>query len=349
MRIAFIIPKLSNHGPIIVAKDIIEYLTINKSCEIDVFYFDKEVEININCNSIRRIGLFERIDFDYYEIVHSHMLRPDFYIWYHRPVSKTTSFISTLHQNIFENLKGNYNAFIAFYFEKLWIKFINKQDVVVSLTDSMRKHYSSRIKSKMITIYNGRNLSTKKLADLSSEELSFLNDLKKSYKIIGAHCLLTKRKGIHQLVQALASLDNYALLIIGDGPELDNLKILAKKLKVDNRCVFLGYKKNATDYLIFFDLYVMSSYSEGFPLGLLEAAMYGLPVVCSRINIFQELFSELEVEFFEIDNIHSLSTSIENCYTKRHELGSSIKEKVLENYSTRSMAEKYFQLYKQIS
>ena len=103
MKIAYILPKLANQGPIIVAKDIID--NIKDRIElIDVYYFDDVVEIDFECN-IYKISFFDKIDFEKYDIVHSHMLRPDLYVWYHRKKSHIkTLFVSTLHQNIYENL-----------------------------------------------------------------------------------------------------------------------------------------------------------------------------------------------------------------------------------------------------
>ena len=85
MKIAFILPSLKNQGPIIVAKDIIEGL-INIVEQIDVYYFDKgegEAEVNFSCDT-HLISFYEKIDFNKYDVIHTHMLRPDMYVWFHR-------------------------------------------------------------------------------------------------------------------------------------------------------------------------------------------------------------------------------------------------------------------------
>ena len=144
MKIAFIIPSLINEGPVIVTKDIIEGL-INKVDLIDVYYFDeRENAISFPCNTYR-ISFFEKIDFNKYDVVHTNMLRPDLYIWYHRKKTDKCKFISTLHQIIYDNLKGNYNKLIAYIFEKIWVKILNKQDFIVYLTHLMANTYKNRI------------------------------------------------------------------------------------------------------------------------------------------------------------------------------------------------------------
>lgn len=343
IKIALIIPKLVNKGPVIVAKDIVDSLS-TKDIIFEVFYFDDVKEVEFACVT-KKINLFTKINFNDYDVVHTHMLRPDFYIWLHRRKHHHSYFISTLHQDIFENLKGDFNFFIAYIFQKLWLFFLKKQDVIITLTNVMKSKYESSLKDKLRVIYNGRNYNILNYK-IDNDELNILNDLKEKFKVIGSHCLLTKRKGIHQIINALVYLEDFAFIIVGDGKEMDSLIKLAKKNKVFNRCLFLGYKNNAASYLNFFDVYVMSSYSEGFPLSLLEAAQIRLPIVCSDIPIFRELFDTNNVVFFENDNIHSLSESIKFCYNNKEKLSQSFSELIKNNYSVNKMSEKYYKLYK---
>ncbi len=343
MKIAFILPKLANQGPIIVVKDIISII-IKQVELIDVYYFDDLVEVDFDCG-VYKINLFDKIDFNKYDVIHSHMLRPDFYIWYHRKKSDNSLFVSTLHQNIYDNLKGNYNLIVAFIFEKIWLFLLKKQDIVVTLTDVMKSFYIQKTQLNLKTIYNGRNSLEFSNSHINSDDLKIIDQLKKKYKIIGSHCLLTKRKGLHQIIKSLVYLKDYALVIIGNGNEFDELNKIAINLEVFDRCVFLGYRENAVSYLKFFDLYVMSSYSEGFPLGLLEAGLSKLPVVCSDIPIFRELFAENEVSFFELDNIVSLTEAISFCYKNKKVLSDLIYNKISENYSVLKMANNHINLY----
>ena len=344
MKIAFILPKLANQGPIIVAKDIID--SIKDQIElIDVYYFDDVVEIDFHCN-LYKISFFDKIDFEKYDVLHSHMLRPDLYVWYHRKKSHIkTLFVSTLHQNIYENLKGNYNSIVAFVFEIVWLFILKKQDIVVALTNEMKEFYLKKTKLNLTTIYNGRSINFHGLNQSVEPKESFFLDLKENYKVIGAHCLLTKRKGISQIVKSLQYLEDYCLVIIGDGKEMETLIKLSFDLNINDRCFFLGYKSNAVEYLKYFDIYVMASYSEGFPLGLLEAGLNRLPVVCSDIPIFRELFSEKEVCYFELDNIPSLFNSIKYTYENKENFSQMIYEVIKTKYSLEKMGDSYFQIY----
>jgi glycosyltransferase involved in cell wall biosynthesis len=305
------------------------------------------VELVFNCN-FYRINLFQKIDFNKYDVIHSHMLRPDFYVWWHRKKNNTPLFLSTLHQNIYDNLKGNYNSILAFLFEKIWLLLLKRQDIVVVLTDIMKNDYRKKTHLNLITIYNGRNYPAFHKPIINIDDIYKINQLKLQYKIIGSHCLLTKRKGIHQIIMSLEYLKDYALVIIGNGQELNKLKIIARDLGVLDRCFFTGYREDAISYLKYFDLYVMSSYSEGFPLGLLEAGLSELPIICSDIPIFRELFSENEVCFFELDNIYDLVEAINLSFDNKEKFSKSINKLISEKYSLSNMVINYLKLYQNV-
>jgi glycosyltransferase involved in cell wall biosynthesis len=89
----------------------------------------------------------------------------------------------------------------------------------------------------------------------------------------------------------------------------------------------------------------MSSYSEGFPLSLLEAGMAGIPVVCSDIQIFRELFSPKSVSFFRLDDILSLKLAIIHANTFRSSFSKNLSESIAEKYSVEIMGVNYIALY----
>lgn len=346
MKIAIIIPKLANQGPILVVKDLISEIK-DKVTLIDVYYFDDINEIELNCNCYR-ISFNDSIEFDNYDIIHSHMFRPDLYIWKNRKKIKKAKTISTLHQDIFKNLQSSYNFITAIVFEKIWLMALRSQHSVVTLTKTMEKHYKNNLSGVLLhTIYNGRAINSS-FNSLSSFEESFFQDLKSKYKVIGVLALLTKRKGISQIVRVLPYLKDYAVVIVGDGKEKERLAELSIRLNVSDRCLFLGYKKDAYRYLPIFDVYAMSSYSEGFPLSLLEAAQQKLPIVCSNIPLFKELFSDSEVSYFELDNIQSLKGAILKAINNKSYFSENIFLKTSKEYSVKKMAENYLNLYNEI-
>ena len=126
--------------------------------------------------------------------------------------------------------------------------------------------------SKYISnIYNNRyNLKFKTIYPPSFKTLNILNKRKssKSHICIGTVCRLSKEKGIENLIQIVAKFKNNLILkIVGDGPELENLKNLAKSLNIRKNIIFLGKINPNKISKIFknFDYFINSSDFEGFP------------------------------------------------------------------------------------
>ena len=341
MKIAFILPALKNVGPTIVVHDIVCNI-IDKVERVDVYYFDDSNDaLEFPC-STNKINFFKRIDFNQYDIVHSHMLRPDLYIWTHKNKSDKTKFISTLHQNIYDNLKDAYNPFIAFVFEKIWTFALKKQNYIVYLTEALRKMYIKRLHISNSVIYNGRDSYT--TSNKVSED-KYLSDLRKKYILLGVHCRVSKRKGIHQIIQVLHNFKNYRLIVIGDGAEVNHLKNMAEECDVTQQCVFMGYRNNATEYLKYFDFYIMPSYSEGFGLSLIEAAQNKLPIICSDIDVFRELFNEDEVSFFTPDKPETLIEAIKKAEKHKEKFSTNSYKKSITLYTAKVMRNNYLELY----
>jgi glycosyltransferase involved in cell wall biosynthesis len=84
------------------------------------------------------------------------------------------------------------------------------------------------------------------------------------------------KKGFRNLLEAFGFLESGVLLIAGEGPEREDLHRLARG---DVR--FLGQRDDVADLMAACDGFVQSSFVEGFPVALLEAASCGLPCVAT--------------------------------------------------------------------
>jgi glycosyltransferase involved in cell wall biosynthesis len=126
------------------------------------------------------------------------------------------------------------------------------------------------------------------------------------------------------------------------------LSYLANKLKVNDMCIFLGFKQNATDYLKYYDVYAMPSFSEGFSIALVEAALMKCSCVCSNIGQLMEMFNQDEVTFFKLKDKISLIDAIKNAYDNRKILGENAFKRASENYTVKIMDNRYLDLYKSL-
>lgn len=346
MKIAMLLPSLDNKGSLIVAKDIVNNTISNfpNFAEFQVFYFDDKRGLNFNCKTTK---IDFRTDFSFldFDIVHSHGFRTDKFLFKNRRFI-SASRICTIHCDVFEDLRYSYNRIISLIFGRKWIKYLSHMDKVVCLTQYHKNFYSKYFNSdKIRVISNARLIDDYDIPH--SDQLLFksIRESNPGKKIIASFAVLNRRKGLHQVIEALEDLPNLVYVIIGNGPMEDKLKELAKKLQVDDRCYFVGYKKDANRYMDLIDLFILPSYSEAFPLSLIEACYSAKPSICSNLPVLKEVYSEGEVSFFELDQKKSLIKAILRASENQKELGEKAKEKTKKLYGMRLMIKNYKELY----
>lgn len=98
---------------------------------------------------------------------------------------------------------------------------------------------------------------------------------------------LTRNKGQHVALKAIAALKKRGVsaeyFLIGNGEDAASLAEAARKLDIEERVHFLGFRENAAEYLKAFDVFLLPSLKEGMPYVLLEAAKARLPIVTTNV------------------------------------------------------------------
>ena len=91
---------------------------------------------------------------------------------------------------------------------------------------------------------------------------------------------LDRNKNQGFLIRMLSKLpDNYHLVLVGPDECDGSYQELARKLKVDGRTHFMGFREDIAEILGCADVVVSASKREGMPVNLIEAAYAGVPVV----------------------------------------------------------------------
>jgi glycosyltransferase involved in cell wall biosynthesis len=108
------------------------------------------------------------------------------------------------------------------------------------------------------------------------------------FEVIGFVGRLGEQKGPFYLIEAFSILLRNCprkafLVMIGDGPLVDQSKELSQKLGIEERVSFLGYRRDVSRLQAAFTLQVMPSLWEGLGLVALEAMAAGIPLVASNI------------------------------------------------------------------
>lgn len=341
MNIAYIVPKLANKGPVNVVQELVKQM-IQHQHVCTVYYFDEGNEVTFPCRT-SRIRFRERIPFNSYDIIHSHGLRPDAYVFFHKPFRCKAKCITTVHNYVIQDFSYQYNKCTAYIAGNLWMWSLCRHDKIVTLSKDAEKYYSNWFPVKRLTFaYNTRDIPVD--ASITDNEESQILSFKRNSILIGVNAALTDRKGIDQLIEALPYLESYKLLIVGEGKSKEALQKLSHEKKVSDRVFFMGYKKDAYRFLPLYDIFALPSRSEGFVLTLLEAAIYRKSVVCSNIPIFKEIVDDTQVEFFDLGNIESLVKAIKKAAQAKN-LGESLYLLYKEKYSPACFYKRYVNIY----
>lgn len=145
--------------------------------------------------------------------------------------------------------------------------------------------YGNRGEYQLILIPNAVDLEKFTFEDkkriLMREELGINADA----LVVGHVGRLTAIKNQSFLIQVYSVFQkehsNSLLLIAGEGPLKDDLEEEARKLGIYDKVRFLGFRSDIDNLLLAFDLFLLPSLSEGFPVTLVEAQASGLPSVIS--------------------------------------------------------------------
>lgn len=350
LRIAFIVTTLKATGPVIVVKNLCNTLLARHKeaiASLKVYCFD-EIKENIFPDTVtaEQISFCKSIPFEQYDIIHTHMIRPDLYMLYWEKYWKKQhcKWLSTLHQDVFRDLVFRFGKLFAALVYYPWMFSLGKAAMTCCVSNTIRKHISLK---NTTVVYNGVPRTNEEIHDAFIYDL--LSKVKKQYKILGACGNLIKCKGFEQIVKALPLLPDMALVLLGDGIEKENLISLARDLNVDNRCFFLGFQRNGPAYYKWFDFFILSSRSEGCCQSGLEANQAGLPLICSRIEPFQEIYAPNQAAFFTLDDTSSLVAAVNNAGKNREYYAKQSKELYFKYFSAEIMTSQYLDLYMELS
>jgi glycosyltransferase involved in cell wall biosynthesis len=150
--------------------------------------------------------------------------------------------------------------------------------------------------------------------------------------------LVITSKGHDILLAALGSPQfkdrDWMLSIYGDGPHLQQLKVLSEHYQIAERVAFKGYSNDVRAVWADSHLLAMPSRVESSPLTLVEAMLCGRPSVVNDVGEVREWTSEPETGFIsEGTDIESFVDALERAWSARAEwvsIGQRAREKALQ-------------------
>lgn len=146
------------------------------------------------------------------------------------------------------------------------------------------------LKKEPMVLYNP--IDVEQIRRLAQESIDILNQNQKEVLKIVSLGTLIEVKGYKRLLSAfsrvLKSGVEAELFILGHGPLFDDLSKYAESLGLTCKVHFEGFVENPYPYLKMADIYVCSSYAEGFNTAITEALILGRPIVATACSGVEE-------------------------------------------------------------
>lgn len=112
-----------------------------------------------------------------------------------------------------------------------------------------------------------------------SAEIDIFSGIKKrNNNLVMIGRIYNQHKRYDLAIEAMKKLKEFTLLIYGDGPDLEKLKEVVNKKKINN-VIFKGPTNNIAKALDEASIFVMTSDYEGYPISAIEAARRGVPII----------------------------------------------------------------------
>ena len=175
---------------------------------------------------------------------------------------------------------------------KLTKKFCEKRcDELIVPTEKIKKLFIEKygIKKEMSIIPSGIDL---KRFNLNNTKKKIAKDLRKKYHIseddfvIGSVGRVASEKSFDKIIKNMQHLVNInnkiKFMLVGTGPQLEELKTLTKKLKLENNIIFTGFidYNEICNYYHVFDVMVSYSKTETQGLTIIEGLASSKPIIC---------------------------------------------------------------------
>lgn len=171
--------------------------------------------------------------------------------------------------------------------------------------------------------------------------------------VFGIVARLSPEKLHHVLLDAMVlliqRLPKALLVVVGDGALRADLEQHAKQIGVTSSVSFLGERSDVHRLLQAFDVFVLSSETEGLSLTLLEAAAAGLPIVATDVGGNSEVVVDGHNGILvEPNNPQALAAAMERLAAepkRARSMGELGRERVNELYSLDAMVKRYEAVY----
>lgn len=227
--------------------------------------------------------------------------------------------------------------------EKLSSFFTDKIICVSKFDYNLAKKYAILKEEDLVQIYNAVEIPTNFIReDKEKLEILFIGRLAMPKNL---PLFFRAFSDLPKDIQAKANIK-----IIGDGPLMEECKESAKGFGISSSVSFLGTTTRGElgTYLRSADIFVLPTLWEGFPMTILEAMSYGVPVIASSVGGIPEIVDESVGALVDKNNIKGFTDKLSFLILNKEERekrGQNARKLIEEKFTLQEMLGKTFALY----
>lgn len=204
-------------------------------------------------------------------------------------------------RELYGHLAGLVNRkIIQSIIQKLELVLIRKVDWILATGELDRQYLVKEYKIENVSVL--RNLP-RKISNLRKIDLHSLIGIEKKYRILLYQGVVVHGRGLGVLINLMKKLDDYALLIIGEGEHFSYYKTIVENENLCHKVFFVGKVNNAEllNYTCGANIgtalieNLSLSYNYALPNKLFEYIMCGVPVLVSKLPQMEKIVTDYNV------------------------------------------------------
>lgn len=255
-------------------------------------------------------------------------------------------FIDAIYRNVFEKLVYRISHFITYYLSSVQVTVVPSEGSKRILTDESKLFRDVRV------YYNGYNRDNAHgTSDPEIDEV--LKKIKSSGFVIGVVARLEIQKRIDRMLMLakmlLEETESVYFIVFGDGPLEHEMIDLTRQMNLEKNVTFLGYTKNVINYYKYFDLLLLTSDWEGFPLTIWEAMYNRIPIVSTDVGGIREVIEGESCGYiFNKNHVEEGKDLVVNLIKNdnlREDFGNNGRKAIIEKYNEANFTKFFEQLY----
>lgn len=320
-----------------------------KKMGLDIILIRQSKRLDLSIiTKINEICVREKID-----IINCHGGRANFVCWFLMK-KYAAKYVTTVHSDYRDDYRGNaYKTAVYSNINKIALKAF---DAYITVSHSFKDMLVERgfKGDRIYVLYNGIDFNKERVCVNKNDVINryslgnhehYVSLVARFHPVKGHKIFFDACKGI------IDSGIDAGFILAGDGDIRQELENYAETIGIKNNVYFVGFRQ-PDEFLALSDFTVLTSFTESFPLVILESALYEKTVVSTDVGGVSMLIED-GVNGYLVqpgdsiklcERMKELLSNTDKCEA----FGKRLYEKASSSYSLENMAEDYGKIYKRI-